>query len=453
MVMADTPAKYNESLAAVRSKLEQARQRLSDINRKMDSYDKRSPAGSNSPESQQLESEYASSRAEFDRLQTTEREQAADPTQADGSSTAEELAAAQDQVRERLRLLNRRIESSEVARMGSASPTGKMLAQEIDYLNTEYQRLDGLRRQMAGAQSTSPKTAGTAPAVAPIKSQPPTTAKSAAPPAATGSSGSPDEEDPSSQSTTTQPADSTTIAAKFDFVDATFYISLALLLDIICLIPIAGSVLSVLSIMGFGLWFYIKGFNDPIMRFGMVITGGAELVPVVSSVLPGITAYVVLVLGKALLADQLKRVAPVVETIAKSRLAPPQVRAGAAVVALAAKTAEKPKTTATGSAATDAAGGAGTGTDSAGAFSASMSSAQSGRSKSFGASMNGSPATEAALGPGEKADSFFDFKSENPYAAGTPLASGSPYAGVNESMSRIEEKKKKLTEKEKTLQK
>jgi hypothetical protein len=437
MVMADIPTEPKTSLAAVREKIEKARQRLSVLNKKMDGYDAANPNQTDSPESKGMESAYAPARAEFDRLQNTEREQAADPTQADGSSTLAEVSDAQDKIRERLEILNRRADSTDVRRMGDASPAGKMLNSEIDYLNTEYQRLDGLRRQkgdaVEAAQQAAREKAGAVPSVQQL---PPTTAKSApsSPPNPPGSTTTaPMEDEPAAGGPAAEPLSTSSSSAKIDFVDATFYISLALLLDIICLVPIAGSILSVICIMGFGLWFYIKGLTDPVMRFGMVITGSAEIVPVVSSVLPGITAYVTLVVGRALLDEHLKRVAPIAETIAKSGIAPPQMRAGAAAIAAAAKTAETPKTSAVNTSSSAGGAGATTGTgsgsDSASAFSASTSGTQSGRSQSFGATMDAGSAGQAGTTPGEAAGASFDFKSETPYATGSPLATGSPYAG------------------------
>ncbi len=440
MVMADTPTEPKTSLSAVREKIDQARQRLSVLNKKMDSYDAANPNQSDSPESKAMESEYAPARAELDKLQNTEREQAADPTQADGSSTLEEVSGAQDKIRERLQALNRRADSTDVQRMGAASPAAKMLNSEIDYLNTEYQRLDGLRRQKGDAEEAAQKAAKEKAAAVPsVQRAPPTTAKSATAstpnPSPTTTSAPMEDEQAAGGSAAGAPSLTSASTAKVDFVDATFYISLALLLDIICLVPIAGSILSVICIMGFGLWFYIKGITDPVMRFGMLITGGVEMVPVVSSVLPGITAYVTLVMGKALLNEHLKRIAPIAETIAKSSIAPPQMRAGVAAIAAAAKTAETPKTSAANTSSAGGAAGATTGTgagaDSAGAFSASMSGAQSGKSQSFGATMDSGSSAQTGGAPGDGSGASFDFNAESPYASGSPLATGSPYAGGN----------------------
>lgn len=124
-------------------------------------------------------------------------------------------------------------------------------------------------------------------------------------------------------------------AGKIDFVDSVLYCSAALGVDAFGMIPVVGEVISPLGVMTFRLFFWLKGVQSPVNNSMMGISAGSEVIPAVSEVLPGCTAYVLTIC----LTSNLDKVGSVARTVAKVAPAP-QVKAVAAGVAAASDVAQ-----------------------------------------------------------------------------------------------------------------
>ena len=305
------------TLTETRAKLEAVRSQLVALNARMDSYDRANPGRQDSSQAQAMEAEYAPLYDKFQKLQEVERAQSADPTQMDGSGSLEEVSAAQQQIELQMRALNQEADSSVLMNAPDDSPRKQAVNEQLDYLNSEYQRLDGLRRQkeeqrdLADAsskfddsgQAAKNGKAGASPnpsKIAPIGAGSPagntpsaSLAGDDAPPFNYASGPAAGDSGP----VTTRGGDAVNASVdastgKIDFIDITIYTSFALGVDAVGLIPVVGEVTSPLGILGFRLMFWLKGMGAKNMNWLMALTGVTEVIPVASEILPGCTAFV-----------------------------------------------------------------------------------------------------------------------------------------------------------------
>lgn len=101
----------------------------------------------------------------------------------------------------------------------------------------------------------------------------------------------------SSTSTPSTPgAPGNTVSAgggEIDFIDTVLYTGAALGVDFLGIIPVVGEIATPLGIGGFQLFFWLKGISPS--SESMLLMGGtmgSEIIPVVSEVMPGCTAFV-----------------------------------------------------------------------------------------------------------------------------------------------------------------
>jgi len=114
------------------------------------------------------------------------------------------------------------------------------------------------------------------------------------------------------ETSTDSTADS--VKSKIDFVDTIIFTGLALGVDLLGVIPVVGEVMTPLGIGGFRLMFWFKGMNSSTSNWLMGGLGVSEIVPGLSEVLPGCTAYVLTICLTEQFAGDIKKVA---ETVAK----------------------------------------------------------------------------------------------------------------------------------------
>ncbi len=230
---------------------------------------------------------------------------------------------------------------------------------------------------------------------------------------------------------------------KIDFIDITIYCGFALLIDGFGLIPVVGEIISPLGIGGFRFFFWLKGINSSTMNWMMGVTGVSEVVPVVSEILPGCTAYVLTTCVSVMMDQKIAAAAPVARVIASSPMAPPQLRAGATAVAAAAdiKQGQSPKEAVTkeavgaigGEAGVPGGGAAAASTATAGFESGAATTTSSGGVDFRGNFDFGSMSADSvsAAGAGEKKDRRsrdLAQSGKTPYAPGSPFVEGKPYA-------------------------
>jgi hypothetical protein len=235
--------------------------------------------------------------------------------------------------------------------------------------------------------------------------------------------------------------------ARFDYVDIMIYTGFALMIDGVGLIPVVGEIVSPLGIAGFKLFFWLKGVNPRGSNVVMAALGGSEFIPFVSELLPGCTAYVLTVA----VMQNLDKVGDAARMVAKAAPAP-QVKAVAAGVAAATDVAQgEDAKSAVAKEASGAmsggAGGAAAAGGAAGAASSASGAAEAGATSTGGAgggndfrgnfdfgSVSKDSADAAQAGdkkdqerPGDPAKS-----GKTPYASGSPLVEGQPYAGKSD---------------------
>jgi hypothetical protein len=380
------------TLTETRSQLAKVRARLVALNVRMDAYDRSNPGKQDSPESQAMQAEYAPLYEKFQKLEETERAQAADPTQMDGSGSLEDVTSAQDKIRNQMQMLNRRADSSAMANAPEGSPERESTNEQLDYLNTEYQRLDGLRRQKEEQQDLAePKEeaeggaldAKAAPAPAapsspqgvpsgntgPTQPQVPMAPMSGTPKNAPSASMSGGEGSPlnvssapngaGAETATTRGGDAVDASVdvstgKIDFVDITIYTSFALGVDALGLVPVVGEVSSPLSILCFRILFWLKGMGGKNMNWLMALTGMTEVIPVASELMPGCTAFVLTTCLMQVIED---KAAAKIGATAQSPLASPQSRFQAAATFASRAEGDSPNTQTSGAPSSSSSGG------------------------------------------------------------------------------------------------
>lgn len=92
---------------------------------------------------------------------------------------------------------------------------------------------------------------------------------------------------------------------KYDFVDLIFFVGIALLIDLMSVIPGVGT----LGIIGFRLVFYLKNVDTKLINLLMSSGGLAEVIPAISF-LPCVTLFVIIVFVEVKLMERVKKVSP-----------------------------------------------------------------------------------------------------------------------------------------------
>ncbi len=434
------------ALVQTRAKLDAVRSKMEAVNLRMDIYDEMNPGQRNSPESKKMETEYAPLRQEFEALRKQERQQ----------ENLVKIDGDLEKVRTKMQGLNRRLESTAMSRVSPNSQEKKMVEQQLDDSYKEFQRLSGQRRTVEGggevdqdeeSSESAPAVTSAAPAATPTPAPAPTpspAAKTPAPqqklPKAGGNTTSPSQlAKPASANPQSQSAQPTAPAAspdepsatstdsagnmppppgqtdststdyqgddltkgKLDMVDMMLLFPAAGFVDIfVSWIPMAttaynGLIWLLLDLKG------VQGLSGPAATF---MFGG--LMPL----FPGATGFILTIV----LRQQLQKLAPVAKMVAASPVAPPQVRAGAAVIDAAARKSagESTSQAVSGAAANAASGQAGGGGAAAGAAGAAGAKAGArGTTTGSGAAGGAAGSTSSAGGDSPDFSGQVDFNS------------------------------------------
>lgn len=215
---------------------------------------------------------------------------------------------------------------------------------------------------------------------------------------------------------------------RLDAIDMVLFGGTAVMVDLLGLIPGVGEIISPLGIIGFRTIFYFKGVQSKTLNALTAVGIGAEIIPVVSEVMPGCTAYVFITYAfqkiEEKAAKKLKKLAPAAE-IAK-KIPVPQVQAVARAVSAANKVVNEGQDVKT-VVASEAAGLAGAGTGAGGAATASATASSSATTTATSKGAQTTPSVSGQAAAAEKAKggpSEAVIAGQSPYAEGSPLIGG-----------------------------